>query len=552
MQRLWQPRRWATRHPIHQIVRHAGRKTWRGKDPKLGNPEVSAYSINRLVLDLDAEHVEHVRQYDPDIDGLPEDRLAKRERRDAAADARIDEFYTTAQEEADAFKRMRLDRAFQWHINDLDIISTVLRGLPADGSATRDLSSPTANNISQEGLYTQTVTDTLHGINAEGIRRNGIPKPVQKSSSRLISCMLHRQKQTQEYYDRRMQAFANGMSEEFMTDVVWKSNSIEELKRSLFFLVNTAYGNELVFKQNQKLGDTCFKIIENGEAAIELDEDSALGMLQLCNDLVLDLLQKGLPIKHQLWCLGLDLAVRCSAFPAAQIHLEAGLKFGEDLHGQNFLSEPLKTILDSIKPPRHGHEPLAPSSSPSGHHAAIFGLLTGQDLSGHHSPISIQSMIEYIQPSDPAIYQSFIHILGELGALRTLWHFFQQAPRILQNSNDGSGRVGNGLEEIHDHFAKAFLETARRVQNGQISIESMKLAEAMNNVEGDCRLDLETIFISFKSDSVSSANLSPLPVDAIPSEMKEIKEAFGMSDIAVSMQALEALLLRLGRERTRG
>lgn len=161
-------------------------------------------------------------------------------------------------------------------------------------------------------------------------------------------------------------------------------------------------------------------------------------------------------------------------------------------------------------------------------------------------------MIEYIQPSDPEIYQSFIHILGELGALRTLWHFFQRAPRILQNSNDGSGRGENGLEEIHGHFAKAFLRTARRVQNGQISIEKMKLAEATNNVEGDCRLDLETIFKSFKSNSISSANSSRLDVVAIPSEMKEIKEALGMSDIAVSMQALEALLVRLGRERTRG
>ncbi|ETS85722.1 hypothetical protein PFICI_03747 [Pestalotiopsis fici W106-1] len=537
MQRLGHPRmlgrQWATsQHPIHQIIRHhvGGRNTWRGRDPTLGRADIPTYTVNRLLLDLDAEDAEHVRPYDPDIDGKPENRHAKRIRMGAQADGRIEIFFGYAKKRDRTFYNTCRSRAVEWYINDLVIISTLLGGRAQNHQSLDQESSDTT-----DGRSSQSVNNTLHGISDEGMEMNGIPRTA--NNFNLISYMLHRQKQTLDSHST-LHDFTKGMSRKVMHDMIWKSNSVMEIKRPLFFIANTVYGSELVSKQSRQLAETCSRVVGDCQDVSEMDKSTALEMLKLCNDLVLHLLKEKLPIDQQLWCLGFELAVRLSAFPAARMYLETGLRLGEqNLHGTNFLLRPLQALLRSME------------SSPSGHHAAIFGLLTGQDLSGHQSPFSVQSMIESIKPSDPAIYQTYIHILGELGALRTLWHLFHQLPRLLDTRNDGTSQIVPDLKEFNDQFVYAFLRSSRHVGNNRISVRDMRLAETTGNYIHDCELDLQTIFRSFRSES--RAKRSESSEISTSSEMKKaISDTFRVTDIAFSMQVFLSLIRTAARAGT--
>ncbi|KAF7527882.1 hypothetical protein G7054_g10335 [Neopestalotiopsis clavispora] len=531
MQRLGHPRmlgrRWATApQPIFQIIRHVGRKSWRGRDPTLGDPDVSTYNVNRLLLDLDAENVEHVRRYDPDIDGMPEDRYAKRNREKAVADARISNFFHDTHATFQNFKDTIQDRAVEWYINDLDIISTVLRG-EVNNSLSMAREPPDAK-IRHSG---QDRNNTLYGISGEGMRRNGIPQGANRS--KLISYMLRRQKQTTQSGSTRL-----------MTDMTWESDSITEIKRPLIFLANTSFGSQLVSKQSRFLGETCSRVLEECKDVTDMDRPAALELLMLCNDLVMRLLKEDLPIDQHLWCLGFELAVRFSVFPAARMYLEAGSRFGkQNLHGENFLLRLLKAILNSVESSQQGAVHLDSASSPSGHNAAIFGLLTGQDLGGHQSPVSVQSMIDPAQPSDSAVCHTYMHILGELGAVRTLWHTFQELPRIVRARHSGPGQGVPEMDQLYDQFVHAFLRIAQNVKNDRISIRDMRLAETTGSYVDDCKLDLQAIFRVSDSNADSSAKLPGFPRTSTSFAMKKaILEAFRITDIAVSMKAIQRLI----------
>jgi hypothetical protein len=504
------------------------------------NPHAPRFDVSRLLLDLDAENASNVRRYDPHVDGEPEGRFAKKGREDAAAEARIHDFNHIAEQNESRFDDMVHNRAFVWHINDTDILSTVLSGNPVPerletapyrmGMATE--TSKTLRNGSQDSFIKDLVT------------MNGIPQTALHDAIRLVEYMLHQQNEARA---RSTPQDVDSIPHISLCELFRRSKAVSELKRIIQFLLETPHGSQLISKLSGELGDKCRQMAYNIEEDSAPISASALELLTFCNDVVLNLMDRKLPIQSQLLRFGLELAVRCSAFPAARLYLAAGSGLGgKVLRAENCLVV-LNIILKSLDGIATGSENPASQLSPARYRAAIFSLLTGYDVDGDYSPVSVQSMMHPVQPLDFLAFAAYIQILGELGALRTLWHIYQQLPEILHAKHNHidptKGMVD--LEKVgYEQFASAFLRVAQNVMDGQISLESLKVAQNTGDFENDCRLDLETVSRSFKAVSQRSSSRS-LGVDAamIGTVLEEkILGAFAIADIEQSMTALERLL----------
>lgn len=565
--------------PGYLVVRHIGRSPW----PKNGVAKQLAdnapiFDVNSLLLDLDAENNKHVRLFDPEIDGEQEGRYAKRDRDIKPLERRIASFNAKNHDMKARFKYLLDQRHYEWRINDLDLLSNVLHGFSHGHSpATRGLSDTEDTFSDFEAPWS-----TSQEMNRYILWRNGIPPIAAQNATKTTTHLLHRQGQARDHTD---QEYTDVKWQTKMSRQIREETSFAKLKRAIQYIICTSGGPQRISELSGELGDKCagFPLTEEPNHSPGALNVSVTDMLVFCNDVVLNLLAKGLPVQKQLWSLGYRLAVECSVFSAAQMHLTAA--FGvqrKDSNGIEELRGFLHTTLnsfDGVPNPRN----LWPAGSiPHERLAVSFSILGQYYRSGKDNYVSIHSMVQSIAASDYSVLALYVQILGEIGALRTLWHTYQQLSVILASEKEliQPHHRSSGLQSLNSRlFVYAFLRHVQNVTKGHChSVYSIRQEASTGNFEKDCRLDMQKLqasrtiqqdypvesrevdkkifraglsapapFENRKPDA-STASLDVLAKQDIPVLGSlfedEIIKAFRNSDIKQSMIQLDGLLKR--------
>lgn len=445
------------------------------------------FQISNLLLDLDAEANKYVRNYDHDFDGVPEHSGAKQERKQTALKRRIAKFDKGYEQEEANFQAVSGDKFGRWRINDLDILSAALQG-------------PTQKSLADTARSTRRTPGFTSGMTPEDITeaimvRNGVPQHAMNSTSKSIPYMLRRQqlaaRKTHELGD------ANGFN-----DAIQACHSFIEFKRLIRHVLETAGGSQLISQSSGKIGEVCSR-----QANVP-DPELVMEVLALVNDVHMSLAAQGLHVDDQLKNAGLLLAVRCSALAAARNYLATDTEVGATkVHQINELDKSLHRLLWSITAQNEDDQDVGLTWELSQRRVAVFGLVTGQDISGHHFPRSFRTMLHSISSTGHESLKPFIHILGELGALRTMWYEFQR----LSELDDRTFSV------FANEFAAALMRTRHNIQNGRILLPALGLAggivvkAATGIFEDDCRLDLNSIIQPPKNSPTPKAPLHALP-----------------------------------------
>ncbi len=381
----WQPRR--ASHLSRQLQTRA----------PLRNPFPTDL-IPDVVLDLDAEDHPHVRQYD-DLDEAAEVAKWSENPQVEAIAGRLETF---SREVAQADARMKdTASAFgPWRVTDRDILSVALRGgaSPAGSAATDEESGPGNASIGQV------------------LFRNGIPPRVTRDDSNTIQFMLHRQ----EIAERR--EFQS--SEEF-TSALENCQTLSEIRRFVSQASRTGAGCDTVSRCAVAISRQLSPFLQGPE------EEHVVAVLKLVNNATLNLESRNLSIGQPLCYVGLLASSKAFQLPAVQRYLRIGLD-ADYFHMKDNtpvpaaaepLTESLSAILKSLQTPPQQGKSDRPNrlARPAGTRSAVFGLLTGGSLTASARQPSVRSTMAGPE-SFTAARHVYLALLGELGALRTLWH----------------------------------------------------------------------------------------------------------------------------------
>ncbi|KAK8138865.1 hypothetical protein PG984_002245 [Apiospora sp. TS-2023a] len=417
------------------------------------------YNLSGLILDLDAEGNKHVRKYDPKTDGVPDLIRTVHNYEQVALKRRVQGFedryshysklsdYTSAQEYN------------SWHVSDIDIISSTLLGPSSRVRGEQSRINDTASSIFEE------ITDIVHQL-------NGIPRHAQEDVARGVPYLMHRQKKHKKTAaDPDVPLFARRIQE---------CENLTELRRVIQNLLARPGGCKLIGPYSLIIAGHCKKL----ESTMSRDELKDLAVF--INDVTIKLSSEKVPIPSHLAGIGLRIAASHGAFPAMQMYF-AVTGTWKQKHMSLFVNQALERTLlfltwqSGHDKGQHGAQEARASR------VAAYTTLTGYSMSGYDYRSAYQKVVR-TQESDPlSHHRHFLHILGELGAFRTMWHIFQKS-------------IQEGVPlipfEFHLWFVTAVLRARHNVQSGRITFAPESVGHGTGDYEADCNLDLQTIMSS--------------------------------------------------------
>lgn len=434
------------------------------------NPErdpVRLYALSDLVLDLDAEDCKNVRGFDPEIDGVPETPSEAQRREEESVTKRIDRFKLEREHDEQAYQALRKLPFSPWHITSVDILSTVLEGTRSSNS-----------DAAPKELRHLAPNERLAAIRDI----NGIPKLAQDTTSNLVPYMLHRQKcvDPPDFAQVKLESLQKPLT---TMDDLW------EVQRFLLQLMKTRPGC-LVASQ---LSPVLSRVLRRCAARAKPQE--VADILALTNNVSYALTSMRVTTDPTFTGLGLSLAMKCAAFPAARMYLENGLKSGQwDMPETQFdLDTSLAQLLWLLSSyHRYTNDSgIALQQQVQAARLAAYGLLTGYHVGGQLTGHCYRSTFPSGQSRVMPYWKHYLHVLGELGAFRTLWHEFQAVMRA-------PNKVHPSVVSTEHLFYSAILRAVRNIQSRRISFKCTSLTEASGDYSTDCELDLRTIMLSYE------------------------------------------------------
>ncbi|ORY69534.1 uncharacterized protein BCR38DRAFT_480720 [Pseudomassariella vexata] len=529
------------------------------------------YKISDLVLDLDAEDSKCVRQYDETVDGVLEEAAAKEARDQAPLRQRVAQFEQEYHRDDANFRTLSSEKFNPWHISDLDILSAALRD-PSQTPSSDDGKRRHAPPVDMINLNKDQILETIYDW-------NGIPLQALESTSKTIPHMLRRQ--------QLMRRKTPQPDEEKLVHAQLAScRSFEELKRLFARLSQTTEGSKLAASKGRLLSLACRQRARYGTAAEVRDAFVFL------NDIFITFVRKGLEFDSILCRTGLMLAMQCSAYASAREYLAYGFpKSTYRPHHHEFapnqleLAKCLYRALWSITGDRQQDRDFGVLLDPKERRIALYNLLTGHDLCGRYVEHSFDTHHHrYRDWKNYAV--PYLHILAELGALRTLCHEFSghvagTGLREAKRWRDARtqqwayrDKVPNPVVRVilrrnipqatTDVFVAAVARLLKNIQSGRLLLPESSLASTTGNYEKDCRLDLITIYQSKPNFPETDADYNPPPdlyeitekekaamakehsqplaIDAALRE--EILDAFCLPVVEESVQALLSILFK--------
>ncbi|KAK7908279.1 hypothetical protein PG985_015582 [Apiospora marii] len=409
---------------------------------------LSLYDLSELILDLEAEGNKHVRKYDPTTDGAPDPLRTVDNYEQLALTRRVQRFEDRYLQDSQQSDDTDAQEYNPWHVSDLDIISYTLLASSRFGD----------------------ITDTVH-------RCNGIPHHAQEDVARGVPYLMHRQKK-----HKKAAADPDVLSIDTFARQIQEHGTLTEMRRATQILLARPGGCKLIGRPySSAIASRCAKL----ESVMSWDELKDLAVF--LNDVTIRLASEEIPIPSNLAGMGLRTAAFVGAFPAMQMYFGVFGNAWKHKHMTRCVNEALERVLLFLtSQPGHNKDQYGAQETRASRVAA-YTTLTGHSMRGQHYGASFQKILRTEEKDLFSHHRHLLHILGELGAFRTIWHIAQKSVQ------EDTPLIPS---ECHHWFAIAVMRARRNVQSGRITFAPESVEHGTGDYEADCKLDIQTIMDS--------------------------------------------------------
>lgn len=425
------------------------------------------FELPDVVLDLDAEDSPYVRPFNE------QDAVQQRAKWGynpviPEVEKRVQDLGATISKDGERMRQMLAARHDPFKISDHDLLSIALLG----GNESAD--SPSTNTSS---LADSEAADSgarrrraLLESRDRAMIANGIPQRILAGDANtIIHFMLHRQKlasASHETASASNESDANS-SDTFEGAVDGCENTVQ-LERLFSNSLSSGQGSISAASM-----DHIARRLEDSQDGASTDDTHAQHALKVVNNITMRRLAANADLSPSLSLVGLVRAANLCLLPAIMQYLHICLS-------QGFIGKPQdkpETIgavgQGILKALEHGQ------GSARGTRPELFTLLTGRTLSGSAVQPSLFGSSVSSSGEDPHTHHIYVHLLGQLGAYRLLWHSWKRCTE-------------ERVRHYEQYYYAAFVRCIEVLGDAK-SIAGLDCTTATGDLEKDAVLDLQAI-----------------------------------------------------------
>lgn len=408
------------------------------------------FEMPDLLLDLDAEDSTAVRSYNAEDEMAMQDEYGADPKR-AAVRARLDNLKNGIYNSRETVSRVISDATSPWRITSHDVMSAAVRG----GSEDMRAVGSSDHGKAYESSLSYTAFATTKTLCVE----NGIPDHAIGSDTLLLWWMMLRREQIQQSSHHRVpspKVFLNALEKQTsiagIRRLVYQS-LIAGLKPSMF---ETSASEDGPHTFERKVRNACLEVIGRSEFSSAVYAEALIFIGNLIVRFQ-ETQEKSTPV------LG-GFALKLSADAAVIESTSEHFYFCSSLEYFAHSSEATEDAISALERyVYHLEEGQTKSLQAVSGRQLLFQTLTGLDGDRLLSPTSVRLTAF---PSDKKLrtmhirqftqlYYSYITLLGQLGAVRTLWREWKDSARSLAKRH--SARVPAPEQNTADEIAGVFL-----------------------------------------------------------------------------------------------
>lgn len=447
------------------------------------------YEVPYVVLDLDAEDNPHVRSYTEQ----DEKNLAARWSHNPKVDALSDRIGIFRQELRESEKLWTASPGpfDQRRLSGRDLLAVAFRGALAEEGD----SAAGARSVDESSLENT----------SELLQSNGIPQRILEDDIKTVNFMLH----WQELHGP--QPASNEDLGKLKSEL--SRLSFAQLRRVVSELLQTDMGSKLL---SQCGAEVAFALADGTDQhqrhGLQLrDGNDPTEVLVFLNNIAISLRARDISVPISLRGLGLRLSSKLYHVPAMANFLPSRPQDqgGEDGSvDASTIQETLHSVLSHI----HSQKAV-PFGSYIQPRSEIFSLLTGRGMS--QKP-SIRGMISGSNDFREA-YKTYILLLGEIGAVRIIWHEWHNSTSFESPKIDMSLIL----------FTNAILRSVKLMRQQQGPTAPVLIGTA--NYEEDALLDRQLVASLEASGAETTLTGASSPTYAAPNQ-KNIDDSADAND----------------------
>jgi len=353
------------------------------------------YEIPYVVLDLDAEDNPRVRNYTDQDEKDQTARWSHNPKVGALSD-RL-QIFRDELRQSDKLWKAPVGPFDQRRLSDRDLLSVAFLGASGRGRS--------------HNLDTSVDQDSL-GNTTELLTSNGIPQRILEDDIKTVNFMLH----WQELHEPQL------VSNEDIGKLKSELSrlSLPQLRRVAAQLLQTDAGSRLLSLCG---AEVYFALVDAAQQRHGLQlrvGNDPTEVLVFLNNIAIGLGARNIGMPASLQGLGLQLSSKLFHLPAIANFLTLGLQGGQDGEGGSVDANAIHETLHSLLGHMHSQQAV-PFGVSFQTRSEIFSLLTGRSISNGTMKPSIRAMISASNDFREA-YKSYILLLGEVGAVRSIWH----------------------------------------------------------------------------------------------------------------------------------
>lgn len=410
-----------------------------------------AFELPDVVLDLDAEDNPHVRSYDEDRDGPVQEMQWGYDPSIDGLKAHVERLRERMKSDGRAMRKRAATPFAVAQISDHEVMRVALFG----GSSVKEILRPNPSR-----------PQPLSGCGYDlriALRRNGIPEPILGlSANTVIPFMLHRQQlAAAALKDPALRETPDETDSQAFRDSVDECQNLYQISKLCSRIDVPSSGINIDADSIDRVHARLVTLLESGE-----EHSSAESVLKFVNNLTIKRLSSGRDLNRSITLLGLQLASSLGVLPCILQYLQITLSMGFLNNSDQATSSARLQIGRAILTALESGE-----GATRGTRQQIFTLLTGG--SAPKTQPSLLGLDTKDHQQNPDIFDLRLRLLGELGAVRLLWH--------QRKATDG------------DVVSTALLRGVQVLSSVPGEVLEKALKPAASDISRDAELDLQTL-----------------------------------------------------------
>lgn len=474
------------------------------------------FQLPDVVLDLDAEDNPHVRPYDQETDGPLQDSQW-------GYDPIVDEARRQAREENSRLERnsyylkQAVARPFKSrHMSEHDLMMVTLLG----GSSVFDICKAPSLALR---------SDRRKASLWFALGWSGIPLPIVKlEANKVIPFMLQRLRLVADALkDKSRRSPEEADDDDTFKKRLAECKNLYQLRKLCSRIDNASSGIELGADSTNEIYKTLSTFWRHGVSTAE-------ETLRFVNNMFIKRLTSGKELNRSMALLGVQLSTAIGLLPCILQHLQICLSLG-------IIDEAIeKTSPARIQIARSILAALERGDvTGRGVREQIFTLTTGRRSTDLPPSRSLLGLFPKDHTEDPAVFNLRVQLLGELGAVRLLWHQWRGPD--------------------YQVFIMAFRRCAQILASAGAAGSDVNITTVTGDVEKDAALDLRTINAL---EAIHTAKGSKLPRPYVTSSKEgvlsegsslslsadDITSAFNQPIMSQAMARLRVLVVKAAKQ----